>query len=57
MVDETRLEKIKTLILQREQIDRELEELLGDATTVRRGRPRKEAAPSTNATSVPDNTI
>jgi len=35
------LKKIKSLILQREQIDRELEAILGDATPTRRGRPRK----------------
>jgi hypothetical protein len=57
MIDESRLEKIKLLILQREQIDRELEAILGDATPARRGRPRKEAGASTNGTAVPDNTI
>jgi hypothetical protein len=56
MIDENKLEKIKSLILQREQIDRELEIILGDATPTRRGRPRKEAA-AANGTAIPENTI
>jgi hypothetical protein len=42
MVDEALLEKVKSLISQRDRIDRELEAILGGAT--RRGRPRKDAA-------------
>jgi len=57
MVDEAKLEKIKSLILQREQIDRELEAILGDATPTRRGRPRKEAAVPSNGAALPDNNI
>ena len=57
MIDEALLEKIKSLILQREQIDRELEAILGDATPTRRGRPRKDATASTNGTAIPDNAI
>ena len=42
MVDEALLEKVKSLISQRDRIDRELEEIFGG--TPRRGRPRKDAA-------------
>jgi hypothetical protein len=56
MVDEALLEKVKSLISERERIDRELAEIFGDATPTRRGRPRKDAA-STNGTAVPNNTI
>ena len=42
MVDEALLEKVQSLISQRQRIDRELEEILGG--TPRRGRPRKDAA-------------
>ncbi len=41
MVDEALLEKVKSLISQRDRIDRELEVILGGGT--RRGRPRKDA--------------
>jgi hypothetical protein len=42
MVDEALLEKVQSLISQRQRIDRELEEIFGG--TPRRGRPRKNAA-------------
>jgi len=42
MIDEALLEKVKSLISQRDRIDRELEVILGGAA--RRGRPRKDAA-------------
>jgi hypothetical protein len=45
MVDEALLEKVKSLISQRDRIDRELEEIFGG--TPRRGRPRKDAAAAT----------
>jgi hypothetical protein len=57
MVDEALLEKVKSLISERERIDHELAEIFGTATPTRRGRPRKEAGASTNGTAVPDNTI
>ena len=41
MVDEALLEKVKSLISQRDRIDRELEAILGG--TARRGRPRKDS--------------
>ena len=46
MIDEALLEKVQTLISQRQRIDRELEEILGG--TPRRGRPRKDTVPQTN---------
>ena len=51
MVDEALLEKIQSLISQRQRIDRELEEILGG--TPRRGRPRKDAARPANGADVP----
>ena len=51
MVDEALLEKIQTLISQRQRIDRELEEILGG--TPRRGRPRKDTGPQTNGADTP----
>lgn len=57
MVDEALLEKVQSLIAQRQRIDRELEEIFGDATPTRRGRPRKDAAVPTNGAALPDNTI
>ena len=51
MVDEALLEKVQSLISQRQRIDRELEEILGG--TPRRGRPRKEAAPQANGSDAP----
>jgi len=57
MVDEALLEKVKSLISERERIDHELAEIFGNATPTRRGRPRKEAGASTSGTAVPDNTI
>ena len=42
MVDEALLEKVHSLISQRQRIDRELEAIIGGTT--RRGRPRKDAA-------------
>jgi hypothetical protein len=47
MVDEALLEKVKSLISQRDRIDRELEAILGGAT--RRGRPRKDAVQENGA--------
>jgi hypothetical protein len=44
MVDEALLEKVQSLIAQRQRIDRELEEIFGG--TPRRGRPRKDAVPA-----------
>ena len=56
MVDEALLEKVKSLISQRDRIDRELEEIFGG--TPRRGRPRKDAAAAAaNDAALPDNTI
>ena len=46
MVDEALLEKVQSLISQRQRIDRELEAILGGGT--RRGRPRKNTVPQTN---------
>jgi hypothetical protein len=57
MVDEALLEKVQSLISQRQRIDRELEEIFGDATPTRRGRPRKDTAVPTNGAALPDNTI
>ena len=58
MVDEALLEKVKSLISERDRIDRELEEIFGGTAPTRRGRPRKDAAPaSTNGAAVPDNTL
>jgi hypothetical protein len=51
MVDEALLEKVQSLISQRQRIDRELEEILG--TTPRRGRPRKDTAAQTNGADAP----
>ena len=51
MVDEALLEKVQSLISQRQRIDRELEEILGG--TPRRGRPRKDAAPQANGADAP----
>ena len=51
MVDEALLEKVQSLISQRQRIDRELEEILGG--TPRRGRPRKDTAPQTNGADAP----
>jgi hypothetical protein len=50
MVDEALLEKVQSLISQRQRIDRELEEILGGT---RRGRPRKDAAPQANGADAP----
>jgi hypothetical protein len=57
MVDEALLEKVQSLISQRQRIDRELEEIFGDATPTRRGRPRKDTAVPRNGAALPDNTI
>ena len=57
MVDEALLEKVQSLISQRQRIDRELEKIFGDATPARRGRPRKDTAAPTNGAALPDNTI
>ena len=57
MVDEALLEKVQSLISQRQRIDRELEEIFGDATPTRRGRPRKDTTVPTNGAALPDNTI
>ena len=51
MVDEALLEKVQSLISQRQRIDRELEEIFGAAP--RRGRPRKVTAPQTNGADAP----
>jgi hypothetical protein len=56
MLDEALLEKVKSLISQRDRIDRELGEIFGGTTPTRRGRPRKDAA-AANGTAIPDNTI
>jgi hypothetical protein len=47
MIDEALLEKVKSLISQRDRIDRELEAILGGGT--RRGRPRKDASQENGA--------
>jgi hypothetical protein len=52
MVDEALLEKVKSLISQRDRIDRELEAILGGGT--RRGRPRKDASQENGAATVGD---
>jgi hypothetical protein len=51
MVDEALLEKVKSLISQRDRIDRELEEIFG--STPRRGRPRKDTAAQANGADTP----
>ena len=51
MIDEALLEKVKSLISQRQRIDRELEEILGG--TPRRGRPRKDATVQANGADAP----
>ncbi len=52
MIDEALLEKVKSLISQRQHIDRELEEIFGSAP--RRGRPRKDTARANGADSPAD---
>ena len=51
MVDEALLEKVQSLISQRQRIDRELEEIFGG--TPRRGRPRKDASTKANGADTP----
>jgi hypothetical protein len=42
---DSKLAKIKTLIIEKERVDSELAQLLGEAPKTRRGRPAKEKGP------------
>jgi hypothetical protein len=43
---DSKLTKIKTLIIEKERIDMELSALLGETPKARRGRPAKEKGPA-----------